>query len=91
VPKVLSFYILSMTAGTMPQAENTYDDPLEQGKGDDNVRLQANHYATKLAMAGSLVLAPFDTTRRNLKILDSGTSDGRSSHRDLSCAKRPDQ
>lgn len=49
----------------------------------ENERLQINHHVTKLAMGGSILLAPFDVTRPNLKILDSGTSDGQPLQRRL--------
>ncbi|OAQ62674.1 methyltransferase - protein [Pochonia chlamydosporia 170] len=53
--------------------ENTPQPAASEG---ENERLQINHHVVKLAMGGSLLLAPFDVTRPNLKILDSGTSDG---------------
>ena len=59
----------------MSSANTEYHNPLGPAEGE-NERLQANHRMTKLAMGGSIVLAPFDTTRHNLKILDSGTADG---------------
>lgn len=42
----------------------------------ENERLARQHQAVKLGM-GKLVLAPMDTSREGLKVLDAGTSDGR--------------
>jgi hypothetical protein len=39
-------------------------------------RLARNHECIKYFMAGNLIRAPLDTTKGDLKILDSGTSDG---------------
>ncbi|KND88249.1 hypothetical protein TOPH_07111, partial [Tolypocladium ophioglossoides CBS 100239] len=58
----------------MSMTNDEHNDPLDPAEGM-NECLQANHHVAKLAMGGSIVLAPFDATRVNLKILDSGTSD----------------
>ena len=71
---------VSVRTAEMSRAVEESHDPLSPTKGE-NESLQVNHLVAKLAMAGSLVLAPFDATRPNLKVLDSGTSDGKSLRR----------
>lgn len=46
------------------------------GSKPDIERLQRQHEVMKAAMGGTLVLAPIDLTDPEVRVLDSGTSDG---------------
>lgn len=47
-------------------------------EGSDEVkRLEQQHPVIKASMGGRLILAPIDFGRKDMRILDSGTSDGK--------------
>ena len=62
----------------MSKSQNPAPDPQYPAPPDaaEARRLHAQGYIAVDALGGSLILCPLDTSRKNLRILDSATADG---------------